>query len=32
VVEPAVADRYEEMIRLNRALKGLVSWGVARVG
>jgi predicted nucleotidyltransferase len=24
VVEPAVADRYEEMIRLNRALKGLV--------
>ena len=24
VVESAVADRYEEMIRLNRALKGLV--------
>jgi uncharacterized protein len=24
VVEPAVDDRYEEMIRLNRALKGLV--------
>jgi predicted nucleotidyltransferase len=23
VVEPAVADHYEEMIRLNRALKGL---------
>ena len=24
VVEPTVSDRYEEMIRLNRALKGLV--------
>ncbi|MBU6222146.1 MAG: nucleotidyltransferase domain-containing protein [Planctomycetes bacterium] len=24
VVEPAIDDRYEEMIRLNRALKGLV--------
>ena len=24
VVESAIADRYEEMIRLNRALKGLV--------
>lgn len=24
VVEPAVANRYEEMIRLNRALKGLI--------
>jgi len=24
VVEPAVSDRYEEMVRLNRALKGLL--------
>ena len=24
VVEPAVNDRYEEMVRLNRALKGLL--------